>query len=199
MKASEFGEIPFGWKVGKLKNIATLNDKQVSKKDNTETIKYIDTGSLTKGVISEIKTLNYNEAPSRAKRRVKTNSILYSIVRPTQCHYGILKSIESNYIASTGFCVIDSVNHPHYLYLLLTQQRTIDYFESIANATASTYPTMRQEDIGNLEIIIPDDSTLSCFEKVADNCWQTIDDNNKEIQTLTQLRDISNDDFSLAI
>ncbi len=189
MTESELGEIPLTWKVGKVKNIATLNDKQVSKKDNIETIRYIDTGSLTKGVISDIKTLDYNEAPSRAKRRVKTNSILYSIVRPTQCHYAILKSVESNYIASTGFCVIDSVNQPHYLYLLLTQQRTIDYFESIANAAASTYPTMRPDDIGNFEIVIPDEITLSCFEKVADNCWQKIDNNSKEIESLSHLRD----------
>lgn len=189
MVESELGEIPEGWKVGKVNDIAVLNEKQISKNDNIETIKYIDTGSLTKGVVSEIKNLNCDEAPSRAKRRVKINSILYSVVRPTQCHYGILKSIESNYIASTGFCVIDSINHSHYLYLLLIQQRAIDYFESIANATASTYPTMRPDDIGNYEIIIPDVNTTSFFEKVADTCWQKIDNNHNEIQSLTQLRD----------
>jgi len=40
----------------------------------------------------------------------------------------------------------------------LTQQKTIDYFESIANATASTYSAMIPDDIGNYEIIIPDDN-----------------------------------------
>lgn len=189
MVASELGEIPEGWRVEKIEQIAELNSSQLSKNYRIDEIDYIDTGSVSNGYINEIKKLKVEKAPSRAKRRVKNNSILYSVVRPIQRHYALLNNPQESWIASTGFCVIDPKIQPHYLYLILSQDSTIEYFESVANATASTYPTMRPGDIGDYKIVIPEENILNQFGSFAQNSWGKIDINQNEIQTLTQLRD----------
>lgn len=145
----------------KVSEVAKINAKSLNKNDNLIKIKYLDTGNITEGKIDEIKEYNteIDKIPSRAKRRVKKNTIVYSTVRPRLKHYGILKETDENLIVSTGFVTIDAnpekVN-PLYLYYQLTKENVTNYLGDIADTAVSSYPSITPDDIGNIEIdLIP--------------------------------------------
>lgn len=145
------------WKKCKLKNLVKINSSSVSKKDNLEHIVYLDTGNITMGKIEELAEFAYSEAPSRAKRKVKENSIVYSMVRPNQRHYGLIKNPTTNLIVSTGFAVLDTKEFADskYIYYWLTQNHITDLLQSIAENSTSAYPAIRPVDLENLDISLP--------------------------------------------
>ena len=106
--------------------------------------------------------------PSRARRKVKRNSIIYSTVRPNQRHFGIIKSQPENFLVSTGFAVIDvntNVLDADFLYYLLTQDALVEALHAIAEQSTSAYLSIKPSDLENLEIEIPD---LDTQRKIAD-------------------------------
>ena len=147
----------------KLYEIADLNTSSISNSDNTlSEIIYLDTSSITENVILSTYKVSIHEAPSRAQRRVKKNTILYSTVRPRLKHYGILSSPEENLIVSTGFVTIDVKSEfqdsvdARFLFLLLTQPHITEYIASIADSAVSAYPSFNPSDISALEFEFPE-------------------------------------------
>lgn len=100
------------WIECKLGDICKTNQKSYSTNDNWDFVNYLDTGNITENKISEIQhiDLTTSDLPSRAKRKVSENSIIYSTVRPNQKHFGIIKSQPQNFLVSTGFAVLDVNN-----------------------------------------------------------------------------------------
>lgn len=144
----------------KIGDICELNADSYSIKDNWQRIKYLETGAITNNVIEELKTIypNTEKLPNRAQRKVQREDIVYSMVRPNQRHYGIIKNDTRNLLVSTGFTVI-SVNKqmavPYYVYLYLTQDKIIDRLQSIAEQSTSAYPSIKPSDIENIEVNLP--------------------------------------------
>ena len=93
-----------------LAEIADINPDTYSSKEKWDHINYLDTSSITNGVISEIQSIrpDKEKLPSRARRKIMPNDIVYSTVRPNQLHFGIVSNPSSNMLASTGFAVIRS-------------------------------------------------------------------------------------------
>lgn len=144
----------------KIGDICDLNADSYSTKDNWQQIKYLETGAITNNIIEELKTIypNTEKLPSRAQRKVQRGDIVYSMVRPNQRHYGIIKNDIRNLLVSTGFTVI-SVNKqmaiPYYVYLYLTQDKIIDRLQSIAEQSTSAYPSIKPSDIEQIEVDFP--------------------------------------------
>ena len=148
------------WKLIRLGDICVTNKNSYSPKDNWKFVKYLDTGSLTENKITELQYINIetDKLPSRARRKVRKNSILYSTVRPNQLHYGIIKELVDNLLVSTGFTVIDvDANKaiPEFIYYLLTQNNTTEQLQAIAEQSVSTYPSIKSSDIEDLEFKLP--------------------------------------------
>lgn len=145
----------------KISDICDLNISSITSKDKYETILYLDTSSITNNKIELLQTLSIKEAPSRAKRKVKGNTIIYSTVRPNLKHYGILKNPADNLIVSTGFATIDIKEKfiedidAEYLYLLLSNQSVVDYLSTMAESAVSAYPSINPDDIGDLSFNFP--------------------------------------------
>jgi type I restriction modification DNA specificity family protein len=144
----------------KLGDIAILNASIIDKKKNIE-IEYLDTSSILEGHILGTQKIYLSEAPSRAQRKVKNKTIIYSLVRPNQNHYGILYNTPDNFIVSTGFATIDLKEEfketidADFLFLLLTQKQITHYLHRIAENSASAYPSLIPSDIAKLELNFP--------------------------------------------
>ena len=148
------------WKLIRLGDICKTNENSYYPKDNWKFVNYLDTGSLTENKITELQYINTktDKMPSRARRKIIKNSILYSTVRPNQLHYGIIKEPVDNLLVSTGFTVIDvDINKaiPEFVYYLLTQNNTTEQLQAIAEQSVSTYPSIKPSDIENLEFKLP--------------------------------------------
>lgn len=148
------------WKLIRLGDICKTNKNSYYPKDNWKFVNYLDTGSLTENKITELQYINTktDKMPSRARRKVIKNSILYSTVRPNQLHYGIIKEPVDNLLVSTGFTVIDVDTNkaiPEFIYYLLIQNNTTEQLQAIAEQSVSTYPSIKPSDIENLEFKLP--------------------------------------------
>lgn len=157
------------WKKIRLGDACKTNTDTYSPKEKWEFVNYLDTGNITNNTIDSIQFINLTneKLPSRAKRKVRTDSIIYSTVRPNQRHFGIIKSQPDNFLVSTGFAVLDvdtDVLNADFLYYLLTQNTLVEVLHSIAEQSTSAYPAIKLSDIENLVIGIPD---LAVQKKIA--------------------------------
>ncbi len=145
----------------KIKDFCNINSSSITSNDEIENILYLDTSNLTENEIGCLQPFVLSKAPSRAQRKVKHNTILYSMVRPNQKHYGILTNPSDNVIASTGFVTLDIKDEErenydaHFLYYILTQNWVTSYLQTIAENSASSYPSINPSDIGNLNFTLP--------------------------------------------
>ena len=148
------------WSTIRLGSIIRTNTTFYSSKENWKYVNYLDTGNITENIVDAIQNIDLSneKMPSRAKRKVQINSILYSTVRPNQKHFGIIKSMPENFLVSTGFAVIDVIPEKadaDYLYFWLTQNTVIEKLHAIAEQSVSAYPSIKASDIENLDIALP--------------------------------------------
>ena len=127
--------------------------------------------------------------PSRAKRKVKYNSIIFSTVRPNQLHYGIIKNQPDNFLVSTGFTVIDideDKASADFIYYLLTQNDVVQHLQAIAEQSTSAYPSIKASDIENLNIMLPNLDTQKKIAYILRSLDEKIELNNKINENLEQ-------------
>ncbi|AWV98484.1 restriction endonuclease subunit S [Arcticibacterium luteifluviistationis] len=188
-------EIPEGWEVVALKKVLDCNKNTLKKNNGYKVLRYLDTSNLTKNVINELKELvpNVDKIPSRAQRIVGENDILYSTVRPNQCHYGLIKQPVSNLIASTGYAQLSSKDKlitNDLIYSFLTTKWVTEQLQRIANLAVTSYPSISPNDILALRIVLPKDrEKLSHINQTLTSFNKKISGNNVENQKLSELRD----------
>ena len=161
----------------RLGEIVDFNKETISRQDDLLEIKYLDTSNILDNVIYETPSMKLSEAPSRAQRKVKHLTIIYSTVRPRLKHHGILQMPPENLIVSTGFATLDikdsyeNMIDATYLYLLLTQSSVTEYLGNIADTAVSAYPSINPSDISSLSFIFPD---ITIQRKIA-SIWTSYD------------------------
>ncbi len=148
------------WKPIRIGNICKLNQQTYSLSEKWPYVNYLDTGNITENRINEIQKIvtDQDTLPSRARRKVAVDDILYSTVRPNQRHYGILKEVLPNMLVSTGFAVITadkSVADSNFLYFYLSQNDIVEGLHAIGEQSVSAYPSIKPSDIEGLELMLP--------------------------------------------
>ena len=179
------------WQTVRLGNIASTNQSTYSSKEDWKFVNYLDTGNIKMNQVDEIQYINtsMDKLPSRAKRKIRFNSIIYSTVRPNQLHYGIIKNQPENFLVSSGFAVIDvdfDKAVPEYIYYVLTQQEITEYLQSIAEQSVSAYPSIKPSDIENLEFPLPDRKTQEKIVSILKSIDEKIVQNNEINNNLEQ-------------
>nr|WP_270750129.1 restriction endonuclease subunit S [Fusobacterium hominis] len=106
------------------------------------------------------------EAPSRAKRLVEKNDILYQMVRPYQQNNLYFSfNDELDYVASTGYAQIRTFYHNNsmYVYHLMHTKKFLD--KVLERCTGTSYPAINSEDLSNISIKIS--KNINEQEKIA--------------------------------
>lgn len=175
-----------------IKDIAVLNLATFKKGEMPNSIYYLDTGNITKNVIDELKyyNLSKDKLPSRAQRKIKKGSIVYSTVRPNQEHYGYFEEDEKELVVSTGFTTIDVVEDKvdsKYLFYLLTQSHITEYLHNVGMNSVSSYPSISPNDIGTLKFTFPIIKTQKAIAKVLSDLDSKIELNNRINKKLEEM------------
>ena len=157
--------VPEGWEVKMLGDIADINASNIKKEHEPEDINYINIASVSTGQIDKIEHLVYTIAPSRARRVVKHEDIIWSTVRPNRKSYSIILNPPSNLIVSTGFAVITAKHAPYtYLYHALTTDDFVGYL--INHTTGAAYPAVNSEDFEYALILHPPNALLESYHTI---------------------------------
>ena len=118
---------------------------------------YIDVSSVSNATfqIEKTQTLRGKDAPSRARRLVKSNDVLFATVRPTLQRIAIVPSHLDNQVCSTGYCVLRpkaGIDHRFVFYSLFTEG-FINRMESLQKG--ASYPAVTDGEVREHVISFP--------------------------------------------
>ncbi|MBN1071693.1 restriction endonuclease subunit S [Clostridium botulinum] len=167
MVESEMGMIPKGWEVIAFSEIMKISSgKRPTKKSSDKTSEFLIPLTGASSIMGYVKEHNYNE-PILVIGRVGT--------------HGIVQRFNDKVWASDNTLVITSQYH-EFSYQMLNR---IDY---TALNRGSTQPLITQTDIKKQKIVIGKLNLLNEFERIVGDIFNSIYNNNKEIEQLISLR-----------
>lgn len=163
-KESELGRIPEGWEVQELGDVSQINPEAIKPKSAPDEIHYIDIASVSPGQIDKAETMQFANAPGRARRIVRSGDVLWSCVRPNRRSCAMIVEPRENTVASTGFAVLRAGSiSKHYLYQYVRADQFVSYL--VNRATGAAYPAVKAADFKEAKIIVPQIDILSDFDK----------------------------------
>lgn len=174
----EFGE----WEEKLLNEISFINPK-------TEPLEkefyYMDLESVDKGRVKDLKTVNIEDAPSRAQRVLRKDDVLFQTVRPyQQNHYYLEELSDQQIVASTGFAQIRTDHNSRYIYYLI---HTEEFSQEVLNrCTGTSYPAINSSHLSKINVPVP---SLAEQTKIADFLFNLDKKLTKEIEKLMVLEE----------
>ncbi|MCK6619729.1 MAG: restriction endonuclease subunit S [Calditrichaceae bacterium] len=187
-----------GWLVDRLKDIAEINaiSLGVDTPDDFE-FSYLEISNVDYyGIVSKdaIERICFEDAPSRARRRVRAHDVLVSSVRPNlQAIAHIDNDIDGELICSTGFNVVTP--NPvkiidRFLYYYILSEGNRQHFEAIAKGVG--YPALDDKDFEATDIPLPPIPEQKRIAAYLDASCAVIDRSveikQKQLETLDALR-----------
>ena len=188
-RAAGHGAIPAGWHRVRLGEVAEVNRINWDPSDSG-TILYLDlTAVAAPGVLSPPKALQASEAPSRARRRVKSGDILVSTVRPNLRGFARIRKAEENLVASTGFAVVTPTEQvvESFAYHHVMTQQFADFL--VGATTGQAYPAVRATDVEEYPLFLPPLPEQRAIAAVLDSIDEAIEGAGAVIAATEQLRD----------
>jgi len=186
---SDLGEIPDGWRVCRLSEVASVNELAAKQEDLPSSVVYMDISSVSLGRIDYGRLISRDQIPSRARRVARHGDTVWSSVRPNRGSYGLVLDPPANLIVSTGFVVITPKRVPFsHLYHAVT---TDDFVGYLANhATGSAYPAVSFKDFEEACLLVPSVRLLDAFHTLTGDMLNGINVLQRQNGVLGQMRDL---------
>ncbi len=186
----ELGEIPKGWEIKTIADLAEINSWTLSKSDKLERIEYIEISEVSKGDIGTIQVFQRGQEPSRARRRLRHGDTVLSTVRPERGSYFLCLQPSLNLVASTGFAVFTPTKAPwSLLHAALTQRELFEHLGHLADGGA--YPAIRPEVIAQKQLPWPNSPDVTeAFQRKCGPLYEKAEQNRRESRKLAALRDV---------
>ena len=183
-------EIPKGWDMSLIKNVATTYSGGTPKSTNAEyynngKIAWINSGELNSPIIT--KTTNYitkHGLENSSAKLYPSNSILVAMYGATTGKVSLLTFEACSNQAVCG--VIPTIeNMLYYVYFHISSL----YSHFITLSTGSARDNISQDTIKNILLPIPTRDILKLFDEKIGCIYKTIINNYKQIDSLTRQRD----------
>jgi type I restriction enzyme S subunit len=190
MVDSELGEIPKGWRVGQLNEIAILDKGNIKPFENpTEQYNHYSLPDFDNG---KKPSITYGNEILSSKYRVTPYSLLISKLNPRIPRTWVITECKENSICSTEFQVIKpkSLEYFPFLCTLCSSNIFFDSLKSKVTGTSSSHQRVNPTDIINYKFTIPQNDILVRFDSAISNIFIKINNNLIENNSLIATRDI---------
>jgi type I restriction enzyme S subunit len=189
-QASELGEIPRGWRVGKVSDLATLNRGAVNPSDYpTETFDHFSLPAFDNGRTPKVEL---GSAIMSNKFTVTPNSVLLSKLNPHIPRIWLpdLRASRRS-VCSTEFMVACSKPgvSREYLFSLFTSSAFASVYGTLVTGTTGSHQRIRPESVLDMKIVIPAPPLIRAFTDIAKPMFDRINRNTEQSRTLATLRD----------
>lgn len=139
----------------KLKHVATINDEALGEDTPADfEMQYVDISNVdSSGRISNLATFRFEEAPSRARRRVRDGDVIISTVRTYLQAIAQVRNPPDNLIASTGFAVVrpqEGVFDANYCKYALREPEFLAEVEK--RSVGVSYPAINASDLAGIAV-----------------------------------------------
>jgi type I restriction enzyme M protein len=147
------------WPLVELGDVCHVNPESndpTSLFGNSEFV-YIDISSVDNksNNVDFSNVIKSSEAPSRARRIIKSGDVLLSTVRPNLKAFAYLDVLPEKVLASTGFAVLrcnESLN-PKFLFISICGDYSVN--QMINSMGKGAYPSINSSDVENIRIHVP--------------------------------------------
>ena len=145
---------------------------------NGQSFKYVDLSSVSRETltITVSSIVNKKNAPSRAKKIIKSNDIIFATTRPTLKRVTRINEDFNNQICSTGYCVLrpqkDKITSKFIYYFILTDE-FMNRMESLQRG--ASYPAVSDKDVKSTSLNIPPLPEQKAIVKILDEAFAKID------------------------
>ncbi|HDR2789142.1 restriction endonuclease subunit S [Enterobacter cloacae] len=183
MRESELGEIPEGWTLGSLSDIATFANGKVNVSSLTPDT-YISTENMLEnraGISTASSLPSVNSVPD-----FRRGHVLISNIRPYFTKIWLARFEGGRSADVLAFEARDSVT-VEYIYNLLYQESFFDFM--MLTSKGVKMPRGDKKAIMGWQCICPEKKISHAFSKAVSNYYSFIESNNAQNKTLTQLRD----------
>lgn len=172
------------WNEVRLGELIDINPETLSVSKYNGKIQYIDIASVNRGQLDGYTEYDIVDAPSRARRIIRNNDIIYSTVRPNLRAYYYVKDCPDNAICSTGFAVLRAKENvdSRFIYSLVTENSFVDYLSLVAKGSA--YPAADTTDFKKAKVTVPDLPTQKRIADILSAYDHLIENNNRRIVLL---------------
>lgn len=189
---TEIGWIPTDWSIQSVASLSNVDSESLSNKTAADfTFRYISLGDVDAAkLIGGHSLITFAEAPSRARRIVKSGDILFATVRPNLKGHFFARRVDGNVVASTGFAVIRAkagVASPAFLYQSLLSGNVDAQIEKLT--VGSNYPAVNSADVKGLLLPappLPEQQKIAAILTAVDDKLDVIARQIEATQTLKQ-------------
>jgi type I restriction enzyme S subunit len=152
--------LPSDWTSDRLKDVAVINASSLSADSDPDyEFDYLEISNVDyHGIVdpNAIERVRFEDAPSRARRRVTRNSTVISSVRPNLQAVAFLPDGRKDLVCSTGFNVVqpnEAKLCPRFAYFTLISEGGRQYFEATAKGVG--YPAVDDKDFTTFAVPLP--------------------------------------------
>lgn len=154
MVETELGVVPGGWQPGTFRECAEVNPETLSPRGAPHKINYIDISSVSVGRVDAVATMEFSQAPGRARRLVRDGDIIWSTVRPNRRSHALLLEVAPNTVASTGFAALRSRNSDWaWIYEATRTDAFVGFL--VGRARGAAYPAVVGADFEDVPLVVP--------------------------------------------
>ncbi|EIJ2376143.1 restriction endonuclease subunit S [Vibrio parahaemolyticus] len=146
--------LPEGWCISRISDISMKGEQR--KPSDEETFIYVDIGSINRDLkcIESPLHLIGKDAPSRARKVIRSGDVLVSLTRPNLNAVALVPCHLDNQIASTGFEVIKTLMVDSRYVFALTRSK--DFIDSISGVVqGALYPAAKSSDVQAYTFCLP--------------------------------------------
>jgi len=188
-----------GWKCSKLGDLLQRTETIDPTKKPIEEFLYIDVSSVDNQRFEIMTAQNIlgKNAPSRARKLILSNDIIFATVRPTLKRIAIVPEKFDKQICSTGFVVLrpKPIILSRYLYYFLQSDKFISKMQEVQNGTS--YPAVTDTQVKEQNVVYPPladqqrivaflDQALSAIDTVKANTEKSLLQVHQVFQTFLQ-------------
>ena len=183
-----------GWEEKKLGEVIEKTQNVNPKTSSFDEFTYIDISAVDKALQEIVfpKTVKSIDAPSRAKKSIELDDILFATTRPNLKNIAIVSVLYEFPIASTGFCVVRSNTETHnrYLFYYLISDLLQEQIEPYIRG--AQYPAISDKDLKSVLIPVPNlkeqIQVSALFDKISEESKQTQFKLEEQLGYLKQLK-----------
>jgi len=183
--------LPKTWTETSIGKVVVKASQRDPRKKPDEVFQYVDVSAVSNTVfkiIGAAPTLGY-EAPSRARKAIKADDVLFATVRPTLKRIALVPPELDGAIASTGYCVLrcdKAKAESGFLYSFLIT----DHFNArmAGLERGASYPAVRDSDVMASWLPLPPLPEQKKIAHILSTVQRAIEAQERIIQTTTELK-----------
>lgn len=155
MASRDSWQLPEGWQVRPIGDVTVPTERHDPRTAPEDVFLYVDISSVSAGEITSAREVLGKDAPSRARKVIRTGDVIVATTRPYLRSIAHVPPELDGQICSTGFCVLrsnDLVN-PRWLFFFALSDALIN--QLVPRMRGASYPAVTDRDVLECTIVVP--------------------------------------------